>query len=185
MLPIDFLPDSLVADGVRARASALIGRGRLAMARAPGWLGDLHGELAQICAVGIGSVLALVEDKDISFFGIAESADGYVAAVAGAGLVLLRYPIPDHGVPASLADFVVAITSLNDRLRAGESVLVHCAAGIGRTGLVAACSLVALGARVDEAVAIVRATNPFRIETDGQLQFVEEFGLAVQDARLR
>jgi hypothetical protein len=31
----------------------------------------------------------------------------------------------------------------------------------------------------------VRATNPFRIETDGQLQFVEEFGLAVQDARLR
>lgn len=161
MLPIDLLPDSLVASDVRMRASTIIDRGRLAMSRAPGWLGDLHDELAQIRSTGIGIVLALVEDTDIPLFGIAKSADDYVAAVAEAGLVLLRHPIPDHGVPTSLPDFVATITRLNDRLRAGESVLMHCAAGIGPTGLAAACSLVALGAVLDEAVTIVRATNPF------------------------
>lgn len=185
MLPIDLLPDSLVASDLLARASTIIGRGRLAMSRAPGWLGGLHDELLQIRSEGIGTVLALVEDQDFPFFGIAMSADDYVAAVAEAGLVLLRHPIPDHGVPTSLPAFVATITGLNDRLRAGESILVHCAAGIGRTGLAAACSLVALGAGVEEAVAIVRATNAFRIETAGQLRFVEEFALTVRDARLR
>jgi protein-tyrosine phosphatase len=181
MLPIDLLPDSLVASDLRVRASAIIERGRLGMSRAPGWLGDLHEELAEIRLGGIGNVLALVEDKDIPLFGIASSADDYVAAVAKAGLVLYRHPIPDHGVPMSLPDFVATIAELNARLRAGESTLVHCAAGIGRTGLAAACSLVALGAGLDEAVAIVRATNPFRIETAGQLLFVEEFALAVRE----
>ncbi len=180
MLPIDLLPDSLVASDLRARAASFIGQGRLAMSRAPGWLGDLHEELAQIRSDGIGSVLALVEDKDIPFFGIAESVDDYVAAVAEAGLVLLRHPIPDHGVPTSVPNFVATIAGLNDRLRAGESILVHCAAGIGRTGLAAACSLVALGAGFDEAVAMVRATHAFRIETAGQLRFVEAFALAVR-----
>jgi protein-tyrosine phosphatase len=185
MLPIDVLPDALFASDLRARAASLIDRGRLAMSRAPGWLGDLHEELAQIRSVGIGSVLALVEDKDIPFFRIAESADHYIAAVGEAGLVLHRHPVPDHQVPTSLPDFVTTIVRLNNRLRAGESILVHCLAGIGRTGLTTACSLVALGAEVDEAVAIVRATNEFRIETAGQLRFVEEFALAVRDARMR
>jgi protein-tyrosine phosphatase len=185
MLPIDVLPDCLVASDLRERAASLIDRGRLAMSRAPGWLGDLHEELAQIRSSGIGSVLSLVEDADIPLFRIAESADHYVAAVAEAGLVLHRHPVPDHQAPTSLPDFVTTIVRLNDRLRAGESILAHCVAGIGRTGLTAACSLVALGAGVDEAVAIVRATNQFRIETAAQLLFVEQFAHAVRDARLR
>jgi hypothetical protein len=182
MLPIDVLPDCLVASDLRERAASLIGRGRLAMSRAPGWTGDLHQELAQIRSEGIRSVLALIEDDDIRFWGMAKCADDYVAVVAEEGLALHRHPIPDHGVPASLPDFVATIAGLNDRLRGGESILVHCVAGIGRTGLATACSLVALGAELDEAVAIVRATNAFRIETAGQLRFVEDFALAVRDA---
>jgi protein-tyrosine phosphatase len=44
-------------------------------------------------------------------------------------------------------------------LLAGESVLIHCAGGNGRTGLVAACVLQALGVDQDEAVAVVRAAG--------------------------
>jgi protein-tyrosine phosphatase len=64
------------------------------------------------------------------------------------------------------------------------SVLVHGAAGIGRTGLAAACPLVALGAEVDEAWRLSARPTSFRIETTGQLRFVGEFALAVRDAGL-
>jgi protein-tyrosine phosphatase len=46
-----------------------------------------------------------------------------------------------------------------DDLRAGESVLLHCAAGIGRTGTAAACVLKSLGLTRDEALERVRAAG--------------------------
>ena len=47
-------------------------------------------------------------------------------------------------------------------LRGGESVLLHCAAGIGRTGTAAACVLKQLGLDNDSALARVRqaGSNP-------------------------
>jgi protein-tyrosine phosphatase len=49
---------------------------------------------------------------------------------------------------------------LRDRLEAGETLLVHCGAGIGRAGTVAAAVLISMGATVDDAVATVAANRP-------------------------
>ena len=56
-----------------------------------------------------------------------------------------------------------------DTVRAGGVVLVHCAAGIGRTGTAAACVLKALGLEADEALARVRSagSNPQNAEQSG------------------
>lgn len=59
--------------------------------------------------------------------------------------------VPDHGVPEDREGFVRLATQVADRLKRGERVLVHCAAGIGRTGTFATCVLLALGLDVDEA----------------------------------
>lgn len=67
-----------------------------------------------------------------------------------------HWPIPDWGtVPddelLEIVDDVVA------RLRDGRGVILHCGAGIGRTGVVATLALVSLGMPPDEAPGWVRA----------------------------
>lgn len=42
---------------------------------------------------------------------------------------------PDHGVPDDPSDFLLFISSVRERRRGEEPLLVHCSAGIGRTGV--------------------------------------------------
>ena len=49
---------------------------------------------------------------------------------------------------------------LQARLANDEHLLLHCAAGIGRTGTLAACILVQQGTSVDDALTLVRASRP-------------------------
>lgn len=51
-------------------------------------------------------------------------------------------------------------------------MLVHCAAGLGRTGTFAAALLHSHGIAADAAIAMVRATRPGAIETPEQLAFI-------------
>jgi protein-tyrosine phosphatase len=53
--------------------------------------------------------------------------------------------MPDFGIPADEDLFVMTVRRVADWLRGGENVAVHCGAGIGRTGMFAVCTLVALG----------------------------------------
>src|SRR5690349_6150150 len=64
-----------------------------------------------------------------------------------------RRPIPDHGVPASPAHLADILECLRQALRARRVVYLHCRAGIGRTGLVAACLLTEQGLSAEEALA--------------------------------
>jgi protein-tyrosine phosphatase len=57
-------------------------------------------------------------------------------------------------------------------LRQGDWIAVHCAAGIGRTGLFAALVLMALGVRMDRARETVREGGSFA-ETQPQLDLLD------------
>lgn len=82
------------------------------------------------------------------------------------------FPVHDLHAP----DLAVArpfLDALAHRLRAGERMVVHCAAGIGRAGTTAVALLVLLGEPVDAALAHVRAHRPMAgPEVGGQLTFV-------------
>lgn len=94
----------------------------------------------------------------------------------GADLHFVSFPIPDRGVPSSGVKFANLVAALEQRLRSGESVAVHCRAGIGRSGLLGACVLCAFGVDPDSAFGMLsRARGVAVPDTDAQVAWVREF----------
>lgn len=88
------------------------------------------------------------------------------------------WPIHDLGA-APVSATLPFVDGLVARLRDGERLLVHCAAGIGRAGTTAVCVLVRLGASVDEALATVRGARSMAgPEAGAQLALVREVAAA-------
>ena len=78
---------------------------------------------------------------------LAELSPEYHAAIARGSLPFrwLHVPMRNFGLPEDPAAFRRDIAAIARSLHAGDVVLLHCAAGLGRTGSAAACLLKALG----------------------------------------
>ncbi|MFG6449739.1 tyrosine-protein phosphatase [Roseateles sp. BYS180W] len=83
-------------------------------------------------------------------------------------------PMRDYGVGTDPLVFRQGVEHIVDGLRLGESILLHCAHGMGRTGTVAACVLKALGRSSEAALQAVRAagSNP---QSAVQSGWIEQF----------
>lgn len=124
-----------------------IGSGLVAvMARpAPGeWLKD---EMAAIASCGIDRVVSLLEPDEAEQIGLAEEA----YHCKEVGMEFLSYPIADRGLPSSLSKFSAFTNMLYETIGQGIHTVVHCRAGIGRTGIVTAGVLLQAGFEPDEA----------------------------------
>lgn len=88
----------------------------------------------------------------------------------------LLVPMRNFGVAADLCVFSEHIAQIIGELQQGRSVMLHCAAGIGRTGTVAACVLKQLGMSRSDALQRVRdaGSNP---ESAAQSGLLNHFGV--------
>jgi protein-tyrosine phosphatase len=148
--------------------------GRLGLTLCPGRRDkgrDLSADLATLVAGGVSRVLCLVPQDELARVGVAHLRDAAVAH----GLTFLHVPFPDQGVP-TMAEADEAVAWVREGLAAHERVVVHCMGGLGRTGLIAACTLVTLGRTAAEAIAEVRAARgPRCVENRDQERFVEMY----------
>jgi atypical dual specificity phosphatase len=90
------------------------------------------------------------------------------------GLSECHLPVPDFHAPTQ-DQLVTAVASTVSAVAAGERVALHCAAGLGRSGTVAACYLVELGQDWAAAIDSVRAVRPGAIETADQAAAVKAY----------
>ena len=91
------------------------------------------------------------------------------------GLSYRWLPVPDQGT-CSLSEAVDLVWWCRDGLKRGESVVVTCMGGLGRSGMIAACTLVDVGVSSTAAIAAVRAARgPRARETSGQEELVSTF----------
>jgi len=172
-LRVDYLP-----------RSALALPGRLGLTRAPGrWSPGrdldsdvrLREDLAAIAGVHEAKVLVtLLERAELAELGDLDDMS------RRAGLGWIHFPIPDMWVPADVAATRRLVRKILRALERGSNVVVHCWGGLGRTGTIAAACLVARGAPVDRALALVRAARPGAVETPAQVQFVRDLAATVR-----
>ena len=69
------------------------------------------------------------------------------------------FPVPDLHAP-TVERVGPLVDDLAARVRAGQSVLVHCGAGIGRAGTIAAAVLLRLGVPLADALDLLSASRP-------------------------
>ena len=121
---------------------------------------------AQARRSGLALVVCLTPRREL-----AELSPLYHAALAQDRLPFrwMGLPMPNFGLPEDTAAFRREVARIADALRQGESVLLHCAAGIGRTGSTAACVLKVLGLSRQEALQRVldAGSNPQNAEQSG------------------
>lgn len=77
-----------------------------------------------------------------------------------------RLPMADDRAPGHDADFERLLRRVADGLRHGHSYLVHCNAGIGRTGTVATGVLMLLGVPIADALMAVQAAGSGPVNAD-------------------
>ncbi len=141
--------------------------GKLAGCARPGRGGTLGNDLVELRERGIGAVVSLTE------LPLAASV------LEEMGFRHLHLPIrdftpPTRGQMKAFADFVESCNA------DGLAVVVHCAAGMGRTGTMLAAYLVTQGRSAKEAVAEVRQVRPGSIETSEQERCIADFQKTVK-----
>jgi protein-tyrosine phosphatase len=128
-------------------------------------------DLARLLDVGVRVVINLQVQHERNnrgeTFANYEDALKRLAAERNVAVEVKRFPIPDMNVPtpSRMREILAAI---DDALRAGHRVYVHCWGGHGRTGTVAGCWLKRCGAACDDAFAAIKAARRHDTHLAGQ-----------------
>lgn len=177
-LRVDWIEPSSLRDARAGRLGLTFLPGKHgASVRYPGRIygRDLDEDVVSLLADGVSVLVLLVEDRELDRWGHPD-----IVEVAGRrGLRIERWPMADGTAPATIAEMRAILTAIDDARDDGD-VAVACMGGVGRTGTVVACALVAAGWQPAEAISEVRRVrHPTAVETAEQRDFVGAFARAI------
>jgi len=111
-----------------------IGKGFFAIMARPSLEENDPASVVNISRLGIKLVVSLLEANEARTLGL----EGERESIKALGMDFVSFPIPDMGIPTSVEKFASLSKMLLKQVNTGSNTLVHCHAGIGRSGLMAA-----------------------------------------------
>lgn len=95
------------------------------------------------------------------------------------GFRVKHIPIKDFKAPR-LADIEEFVSFIDDEIREGRQVVVHCYAGMGRTNLMLAAYLVHLGIELENALNFVKEKRPYHVVSEEQEEVLSEYSHVIK-----
>lgn len=141
-------------------------KGQIGLCRLPGSISSLKSDVEAICNFGADHVLSLTPAEEMH----AKGAASLPMLLAQRGIVWHHFPIVDYSTP--LPEQEQAWNSLSAQMHGalddGRTVVIHCYAGIGRTGMVTMRLMVERGVPPKDALSRIRAVRPGAVERPAQ-----------------
>ncbi len=141
-----------------------IGKGFFAIMARPSLEQNYPASVVNISRLGIKLVVSLLETNEARTLGL----DAERESVKALGMDFVSFPIPDMGIPTSVEEFARLSKMLLKQVDAGVNTLVHCHAGIGRSGLMAAGVLLHCDLDPKQAFAHVSKMRGIRVPETSQ-----------------
>ena len=136
---------------------------------------DLRAEVEAWRRVGVDVVASLLEPAEVRELELREQP----SLCAAHGLEFRSFPMPDRGTPRSSRELALFLDGLLTSLLAGKTVVMHCRAGIGRTGLVAGCLVHRLGVPAQDVFHVLSRSRGLAMpDTTEQLEWFENHARA-------
>ena len=151
--------------------------GTLFLHSMPGYLEPLAQTEQALVATRIHEIICLTPKSQIQ-----QLSPDYLAAIETASLPCqhCQFDIVDYGIPSNENEFLKLVRECVQSLKTGNNLLVHCAAGVGRTGLLATCLLIEIGYSMQSAVSQIRQSGS-NAETEAQRDLIERMFAARLD----
>jgi protein-tyrosine phosphatase len=146
-----------------------IGEGFVAIMARPSLEADAAASIINIARLGIQQVVSLLEPTEARNLGLYSERE----QVKAHGMGFISFPIPDMGLPPSVEDYAQLSKKLFNQVSVGVNTLIHCHAGIGRSGLLAAGILLHCDMDPQQAFAYASKMRGVRVpETPEQEQWL-------------
>jgi protein-tyrosine phosphatase len=143
--------------------------GIMARPRGGDWLED---EIRSLKMDSVDALVSLLEHEEVLELDIEREQ----AFCEGDDISYLSFPIRDRDVPRSKRDIMEFVRTLGDLLQDGQSVLIHCRQGVGRSAIIAACVLIMRGDSVKDAFERIAHARGCPVpDTPEQREWVVEF----------
>lgn len=142
----------------------------LALSRSPGSQGrDVFQDLEIIREASVEHIVCLQQAFELDY--VDETIESRREAVESRGMTFTHEPIEDFDAP-TLAQAFQIVELVRAEMSAGRRVLVHCQAGLGRAGTIAACLLLGEGMSVQDAITTVRSYRFGAIQSPEQERLI-------------
>lgn len=131
---------------------------------------DLSEDLQTLKEAGITDIVCLMTHEEMTAFGV----PGLLKAYEDAGFEVFHFPILDQGITEP--ELALPLYGFMEQgLKQGKNILIHCVGGLGRSGMMAAAFLKRQGVDAESALHAVRkARSPRAVETHAQEEFVRK-----------